>query len=74
MFDDDDEVLRKCKTDAIRNSIKITESQTIQTTQANLTIGNVFNKYKIYIIIFIIFIVLLIIGIIVNYFMSKTKS
>ena len=81
MFDDDDDVLRKCKKDAIRNSIKITEAQTTQaqttqpqTTQANLTISNVFNKYKIPLIIITIFIALLIIGIIANYFMSGNTN
>jgi len=73
-FDDDNEVLQKCKKDAIRNSIKLKEAQITnpQTTLGNITIGGVFEKYKLpLIIVGIIFLLLIISIIIYNKFMTS---
>ena len=66
----DDTVIQKCKSDAIYNSIKITEAQTTnaQTTQPQTTLGSisassVFEKYKTLFIILIVLIVIMIIAI-----------
>ena len=74
MFNDDDESLHKCKQDAIRNSIKITEAQTTQpqTTKGNITLSGVIDKYKTPLIILIVVIVLLII--IIGYQYMKNRS
>ena len=68
-FDENDDVLRKCKQDAIRNSIKITEAQTTQpqTTEPQ-KLKKFIDKYKIPLIILSIFIILLIIYIVINKF------
>jgi len=57
----DDEVIHKCKTDAIRNSTKITEAQlTIpQITKPTSSLSSFFSKYQTYIIIIVIFIIIL---------------
>ena len=75
-FDDDDDVLRKCKTDAIRNSTKITNALTTmpQTTMGNITIQSVYDKYKIPLLIIGIIIILLIIAIIVNKYMFSQSQ
>ena len=74
----DNEVLHKCKKDAIRNSIKIVKTTIAQTTQpqttlANITISSVFEKYKLPLIIISIVIVLLIIGIIVSKYIGNNE-
>lgn len=75
-FGDDDDVLRKCKTDAIRNSTKITNALTTmpQTTMGNITIQSVYDKYKIPLLIIGITIILLIIAIIINKYMSSQSQ
>ena len=73
----DDEVLHKCKADAIRNSTTITNAQIYtfpQTTLASITIENVTEKYKLPILIIGILIVLLLIGIIVDKYVSGNNS
>ena len=75
-FGDDDDVLVKCKTDAIRNSTKITNALTTmpQTTMGNITIQSVYDKYKIPLLIIGIIIILLIIAIIVNKYMFNQSQ
>ena len=74
----DNEVLHKCKEDAIRNTIKIntTKPQTThpQTTIASITASSVYQKYKLPLIIISILFVLTILGIIVNKFMESNSS
>ena len=80
MFDDYDDVVHKCKKDAIRNSttIKNTSDSIIdklirpQTTLA-LTKESFFEKYKTLIILFGLVILLLIIGIIIYHFYTKEE-
>ena len=74
----DNEVLHKCKSDAIRNSSKLVNTTFVNTTQpqttmANITLSSVFQTYKLPLIMLIILIVLLIIGIIVNNFMTSSN-
>jgi len=73
-FGEDDDILRKCKKDAIRNSTKITIAKTTQpqTTMGNITLQSVYDKYKTPLLFIGITIILLIIGIIVNKFVSMS--
>jgi len=80
--DDDDEIIHKCKTDAIINSTKITNALTTsntiqqitnpQTTNGNISVSSLIQKYKTQFIILIVIIVLLVVGVIVYNFNSGT--
>lgn len=75
-FDENNDVLHKCKADAIRNSTKITIAQSKkqelqlqtqpQTTLSNITIQSVTEKYKTPLIIISSLFALLLIGLIIN--------
>jgi len=72
MFDEYDDVVHKCKTDAINNSTKITNAKP-QTNQGFL---DFIIKYKVFFIVLFIFIVLVLIGVIVynNYSKGNGKN
>ena len=76
-FEEDDTVLRKCKSDAISNSINITQAQTTtpQTTVGNISVIYVFQRFKTeFIILFCVILVLIIAIVINNFIINKNNS